>query len=167
MFAFVIKSTHQIWIFSKITTVWKLSKYGIFSGSYLPAFGLNMERYGVSRHIQSECGKIRTSKNSVFWHCSPSVSLKQEDYLRKIILLSGRKTSRLYLCFITKDWTKNFWTLFELPNEGIWIKFAEAVTQSSVKKVKTHFWWSNALFYTTTLNRLFYLFYTYVYLMDK
>ena len=26
------------------------------------AFGLNTERYGVSLHIQSECGKIRTRK---------------------------------------------------------------------------------------------------------
>ena len=31
-----------------------------YSGPYIPAFGLNMERYGVSLHIQSECGKIRT-----------------------------------------------------------------------------------------------------------
>ena len=31
-----------------------------YSGSYLPAFGLSTERYGVSLRIQSECGKIRT-----------------------------------------------------------------------------------------------------------
>ena len=29
-------------------TAWKVSKYGIFSGPYFPAFGLNTERYGVS-----------------------------------------------------------------------------------------------------------------------
>ena len=33
-----------------------------FSGPYLPTFGLNTERYGVSLHIQSEFGKMRTRK---------------------------------------------------------------------------------------------------------
>ena len=36
-----------------------------FSGPYFPAFGLNTERYGVSLHIQSECGKIRTRKTPI------------------------------------------------------------------------------------------------------
>ena len=49
-------------------TMWKVSKYGVFSGPYFPLFGLNTERYGVNLHIQSECGKIRTRKNSVFGH---------------------------------------------------------------------------------------------------
>ena len=34
-----------------------------YSGYFVPhfsAFGLNTERYGVSLHIQSECGKMRT-----------------------------------------------------------------------------------------------------------
>ena len=31
-----------------------------YSGPYFPAFGLNMERYSVSRCIQSEIRKIRT-----------------------------------------------------------------------------------------------------------
>ena len=34
-----------------------------FSGPYLPAFGLNMVRYGVSVHIQAECWKIWTRKS--------------------------------------------------------------------------------------------------------
>ena len=29
------------------TTAWKVSKYGVFCGSYFPAFGLNVERYSV------------------------------------------------------------------------------------------------------------------------
>ena len=45
---------------------WKVSKYEVFSGPYFPAFGLNTERHEVSLRIQSECGKIRTKKNSVF-----------------------------------------------------------------------------------------------------
>ena len=53
-------------------TAWKVSRYGVFSGPYFLAFGLNTERYGVSLRIQSECGKIRARKNSVFRHFSRS-----------------------------------------------------------------------------------------------
>ena len=50
-------------------TAWKVTtKYGVFSGPYFPVFGLNTKRYSVSLRIQSECGKIRTRKNSVFRH---------------------------------------------------------------------------------------------------
>ena len=34
-----------------------MSKYGVFSGPYLPVFGRNTERHGVSLRIQSECDK--------------------------------------------------------------------------------------------------------------
>ena len=47
-------------------TVWNVSKQGVFSGPYFPAFGLNTERSVVSLCIQSECRKICTRKNSVF-----------------------------------------------------------------------------------------------------
>ena len=53
-----------------------MSKYGVFSGPYFPVFALNMERYEVSLRIQSECGKIRTRKNSVSGHFSRSVYRK-------------------------------------------------------------------------------------------
>ena len=53
-------------------TAWKVFKYGVFSSLYFPVFGLNMERYSVSLRIQSECGKIRTRKNSVFGQFSRS-----------------------------------------------------------------------------------------------
>ena len=43
-----------------------------FSGPYFPAFGLNIEIYGVNLRIQSEYRKIRTRKNSVFGHFSRS-----------------------------------------------------------------------------------------------
>ena len=51
-----------------------MSKYGVFSGPYFPAFGLNTERYciTVSLRIYSEYGKIRTRKHSVFGHFSRS-----------------------------------------------------------------------------------------------
>ena len=43
-----------------------------FSGPYFPAFGLNTDRYRVSLRIQSEYGKIRTRKSSVFGQFSHS-----------------------------------------------------------------------------------------------
>ena len=49
-------------------TAWKVSKYGVFSGPYFPAFGLNTERYGVrirylSRTYQDNLdGKKQTNK---------------------------------------------------------------------------------------------------------
>ena len=55
-------------------TAWKVSQYGVFSGLYFPAFGLNTERFSLSLRIQSECGKIRTRKKSVFGHFSRSVN---------------------------------------------------------------------------------------------
>ena len=63
---------YYLLIFS-INTTWNVSKYGVFSGPYFPAFGLSTEIYEVSFRIQSECGKIWTRKNSVFGHISRSV----------------------------------------------------------------------------------------------
>ena len=54
-------------------TMWKVSKYGVFSGPHFPAFVLNMEIYGVNLRIQSEYRKIQSRKNSVFGHFSRSV----------------------------------------------------------------------------------------------
>ena len=59
---------------AEFNTGWKVSKYGVFFDPYFLAFGLNTERYEVSLHIQSKCGKIRTRKNSVFGHISHSAS---------------------------------------------------------------------------------------------
>ena len=50
--------------------MWKVSKFGVFPGPYVPAFRLNTETCEVSLRIQSEYGKIRTRKNSVFGHIS-------------------------------------------------------------------------------------------------
>ena len=70
-----------------------MSKCGVFSGPYFPAFGLNTERYSVSLRIQSKCGKIRTRKNSVFGDFPHSVifpirGIEREGILKlKTILL--------------------------------------------------------------------------------
>ena len=56
-----------------ITTAWKVSKYGVFSGPYFPVFGLKTDIYGVNLRIQSEYSKIRIRKNSGFGYFSRSV----------------------------------------------------------------------------------------------
>ena len=43
-----------------------MSKYGVFSGPYFPAFVQNTERYGVSLRIQSKCGKYGPEKTPYF-----------------------------------------------------------------------------------------------------
>ena len=49
-----LKTLRKLWLCVKSV---RLRSY---SGPYFPTFGLNMERYGVSVCIQSECRKIRT-----------------------------------------------------------------------------------------------------------
>ena len=49
--------------FSKILCV-KYVRIRRFSGPYFRAFVQNTERFGVSLHIQSKCGKMRTRKTS-------------------------------------------------------------------------------------------------------
>ena len=73
-------------------TVWNAFKYGVFSGPYFPAFGLNKERYEVSLRIQSKCRKIRTKRNSVFEHISRSESFR-------VSKVSIRKAESLRLCY--------------------------------------------------------------------
>ena len=67
-------------IISVLATAWKLSKYGVITGLYFPAFGQNTKRYFVSLHIQSECGKIWTRNNFEFGHFSGSEHLTQFEY---------------------------------------------------------------------------------------
>ena len=63
-------------------TAWNVFKYGVISGPYFPAVGLNTERYFVSLHIQSECGKIQTRNYSVFGHFSRSDTLVKSRPLK-------------------------------------------------------------------------------------
>ena len=62
-------------------TAWKVSIYGVFSGQYFPAFGMNTETYGISLRIQSERGKIRTRKNSVYGHFTQCMPIDVCDVL--------------------------------------------------------------------------------------
>ena len=49
-----------------VYTARKVCKHGVFSSPYFPKLRLDMERYSASLRIWSECGKIRTRKNTVF-----------------------------------------------------------------------------------------------------
>ena len=86
-----------------LATAWKGSKYGVFSDPYFPTFGLNTTRYGVYLRIQSECGKIRTRKNSVFGHFS-RCAMREKRMSRSIIL--SLKIQMLI------HWIKYMWTPF-------------------------------------------------------
>ena len=46
-----IRNVYWIAILVKINTAWKVSKYGVFSGSYFLVFGLNTEIYEVNLRI--------------------------------------------------------------------------------------------------------------------
>ena len=47
------------------TTLWKVSKYEVFSGPYFSVFGLNTEIFGVNLLIQWEYRNVGTRRNSV------------------------------------------------------------------------------------------------------
>ena len=76
-------------------TAWKVSKYGVFSGPYFPAFGLNTERFFVSFRIQSECGKIRTRKNYIFGYFSRSDTREEMLY---VLLIPFRTLPVIHRC---------------------------------------------------------------------
>ena len=81
------------------TTAWKVSKYGVFSGSYFPVLGLNTEIYGANLRIQPEYGKIRTRKNTVFEYFSGSDTHK----LCKKVTEKGQVTTiRCFLNLLLK-----------------------------------------------------------------
>ena len=69
-------------LFAQYFAAWKVFKYGVFSGPYFPVFGLDAEIYFVNLRIQSEYGKIRTKKNSVFKHFSHGVCPQRDAFFR-------------------------------------------------------------------------------------
>ena len=61
---FLQKIVIHFWI--HLCTAWKVTRYGVFSGPYFPAFGLNTKR------CSSNGVKYWTRNNSVFGHFSRS-----------------------------------------------------------------------------------------------
>ena len=85
------------------STAGKVSKYGVFSGPYFPAFELNTER--VSSSIHTKCRKIRTRKNSVFGQFSRSgvdffkfpvtaIETELDYYQQKVNVLISSKAAK-------------------------------------------------------------------------
>ena len=75
----------------------KVSKYGVISGPYLPAFGLSTERYFGFLGIQSECGEIRTRNNSVFGLFSRSVHATVLSLSSLTLAIANEKSDLLEL----------------------------------------------------------------------
>ena len=50
----------------------KFFHYGVFSGPYIPVFGVNTKIYSVYFRIRSKYRKIGTRENSIFGHFSRS-----------------------------------------------------------------------------------------------
>ena len=94
MFKTIMKFTKvTCWINSKLgTTVWKVPKYGVFSGPYFLVFSPNTGKYG----------QIRTRKNSVFGHFSRSEQRHLHD-TRDIFMLSHHYYAVINNVFITVE----------------------------------------------------------------
>ena len=81
-----------------------------FSGPYFPAFYLNMERYSVSLHIQSECGKKTDKKNSKYGHFSCSDSCSEKSHWNfKLCLISSRKVSWSHELVVPLQLVRDCW----------------------------------------------------------
>ena len=99
------KGRHYLWLRENCS-------YLEFSGPHFPAFGLNMERYSVSLRIQSEFGKIRTSK-------TPNMDTFHEVYVK--VLLSWRRHENFgSFCAFSKEWKANWkfsWILGKISGD--------------------------------------------------
>ena len=106
-------------------TARKVSKYGVFSGPYFPAFELNTERCGVSLRIQFECGEIRTKKTpylDTFFALSSIVTMK---HFHSNFILFSFKSKFAFFTFLTKldlqflraKWGYSFNTYTKFPEK--------------------------------------------------
>ena len=67
-----------------------------YSGPHFPAFGMNREIYGVSRRIQSKCGKMRT-------RITPNM-----DTFHAVLIKIGRSFFKLTFLIYSNDSPCNF-----------------------------------------------------------
>ena len=106
-------------------TAWKVSKCGVFCGSYFPMFGLYMEIYSINLRIQSEYRKIWTRKNPVFGHFSRSDCFSLSVIKFHIMWQTFRTTTRRF----DRSYCK------------IRIIFQVIITLSNMEKVGYYCWW--------------------------
>ena len=53
-------------IATSYVTAWKVSKYGVFAGLYLPVFGLHTEIYSINTCDSLSCREIHKNTNLTF-----------------------------------------------------------------------------------------------------
>ena len=104
-------------------SVWKASKYRVFTGPYFPVFGLNAEIYGVNLRIQSEYGKIRTRKKTPysdtfhgvtdFTHCF-GITIIKVDQVNVVDWNSCWSLKQIFVTFNWNNFKLNFLTFRNL-----------------------------------------------------
>ena len=109
-----------------------------FSSPYLPAFGLNTERYLVSLHIQSKSERNTDLKNSEYEHFSHSVYSTVTLY-----------TSCLENCQTIKDLRSQ-----EIRKYSENLKISGMKTQYPSRIKQTHLWFSTILFDSLALPQI-------------
>ena len=84
-----------------------------YSGSYFPAFGLNMERYRVSLCIQSECGKMRTriTPNTDTFLGSVGQQFSREERLESYFKILFNFLQKQFHFALTIQWKFYFYVL--------------------------------------------------------
>ena len=109
-------------IFSNISIAWKVSKYGVISGPYFPAFGLNTERYKVSAisNLQYVKTKLRYDTNFRIW-------IGKNKSSKLIQLFQAISHTIWSLCELDRTyWNEEragtSWNHLELPVETTWNK---------------------------------------------
>ena len=55
----LLKSMQLKWLYLQHITVWKVSKYGVFSGPYFPALGRSISSYSVRMWENTDQKKLR------------------------------------------------------------------------------------------------------------
>ena len=87
-------------LFVYFNTAWKVSKYGVISGPYLPVIRLNTEIYFVNLRIQSVYRKIGTRNDSIFRHFSRSAIIMKITEYRKTQdnIISNKTIDQMQKC---------------------------------------------------------------------
>ena len=101
----------RIFQFSHSVATWKVSKYGVFSGPYFPAFGLNTERYGISPYSVRMRENTDQKKRRIFGHLTHCVAqLFNELRLKCYSNLS--EVYFVYLCSFLRLGLLIRWSIF-------------------------------------------------------
>ena len=102
-----------------------------YSGSHFPTFRLNMERYSVSLHTQSKCGKMRT-------RITPNTDT---FYAVKVVLWDGNDGPRDegYTPLVLNPLLSYMWKKVIL-NECVSKNIAQTYLLANIKKMITCHW---------------------------